>query len=312
MFVHSALRLILQHSRVLVTCLAGRPDSFGERNMKLIGVALILLMLNWQWVWAVTTFKFETKELDSDVPRLETMTLTADVDKRRLRVDSGTDTSIVYRDDLPEKVVLVMDHANRSTQKINRQWVKGMSHQMSQMVQKLQARLQDLPPEVQKRFQQMQNQRLLKMDQFPARPPAQIKYTKKRGSVGLYECTWYEVIRGTGVTKICATAWDKVKYSRATFELFQEMIEFKRDMIFSFMAEMPGHSPDSDQMNMVLEINMKQGFPVQMDTYKRGKLVRSAQLKSVKKTSPGNAFFDSPTDYEILVMGRGRMRHRER
>ena len=297
-------------------CLPTSSDLFGEHNMKQMCLAFILTMFSLQSVWAVTTFQFTTKELeDSGTPKVESLTITADVDKRRLRMDPEADTSIVYRADLPEKVILMIDHERRSTRTLNRQQMKDLSAQMSQMMQQVQASLKNLPPEVQKKFRQMQNQPPAAMPKTTADPAAQIKYTKKRGSVGQYSCTWYEVIRGTEITKICATAWKKIKNSRAAFELFQEMFEFQRDMVQVFSRGMPGEGQRSDMMNPVLDIDMKQGFPVQIDTYEQGKLVRSAQLKSVQETSQGTEFFASPNGYDTESFSmdggrKGRMRRR--
>ncbi|MDH3600762.1 MAG: hypothetical protein OEU26_14110 [Candidatus Tectomicrobia bacterium] len=273
--------------------------------MKHIGLILFLAFFSCQSLWAATVFTFKTKDLGSLSSETQQMKITADVDTRRLRIDSDPDDSLIYRGDLPEQTVLIVDHPRRSTQRMNREQMQGMANQMQQMMQQMQAQMKNMPPEVQKKFRDMQTQQQSTDAKMPSGSARTIKLTKKRETVGKYRCNIYEMHRDEMMTEICATPWKQVKNGRAAFELFQEMFELQREMMQAFASGMPRSGPRPEQQqNSMMDIDMQQGFPVQVKLYEKGQLTHSSQLESVAETSQLDAkFFDSPDGYETKSFG---------
>jgi hypothetical protein len=182
--------------------------------------------------------------------------------------------------------------------------MQGMANQMQQMMQQMQAQMKNMPPEVQKKFRdmQIQQQPAGEMSSGPART---IKLTHKRETVGKYHCQIYEVHRGEMMTEICATPWKQVKNGRAAFELFQEMFEFQREVMQAFTSGMRHAGPRPDyQQDSMMDIDIQQGFPVQIKLYEKGQLTHSSQLESAEETSQlGDNFFDPPDGYKTESFG---------
>ena len=206
--------------------------------MKYAGFILFLALFSCPSLWAATVFTFKTQDLKASSPEMQQMKVTADVDTRRLRIDPDPEDSLIYRGDLPEKTVLIVDHPRRSTQRMNRQQMQDRANQMQQMMQQMQAQIKNMPPEVQEKIRDMQKQQH-PAEKIPSGPARTIKLTQKRETVGKYRCKVYEVHRGEMMTEICATPWKQVKNGRAAFELFQEMFELQREMMQAFAGGMP-------------------------------------------------------------------------
>ena len=271
--------------------------------MKHIGVILFLALFSCQSLWAATVYTFKTKDLKSSSSKTQQMKITADVDARRLRIDPDPDDSLIYRGDLPEETMLIVDHLRRSTQRMNRQQMQGMANRMQQMMQQMQAQMKNMSPEVRKKFRAMQQP---PMDaKMPSGPARTIKLTQKHETVGKYRCKVYEVHRGEMMTEICATPWKQVKNGRAALELFQEMFEFQREMMQALSSGMSGSGPRPDpQQNSMMDVDMQQGFPVRLKLYEKGQLTHSSRLESVAETSQlGAKFFDSPDGYRTDSFG---------
>jgi hypothetical protein len=243
---------------------------------------------------------------------MQQMKIVADVEARRLRIDPDSEGSLIYRGDLPEKTVLIVDHPRHSTQSMNRQQMQGMANQMQQVMQQMQAQMKNMPPEVQQKFRDMQMQQQPMGEKGTSGPARTIKLTQKHETVGKYRCKVYEVHRGEMITEICATSWKHVPNGRAAFDLFQEMFELQREMMQAFTGGMPHAGSRSDhQQNSMMDVDMEQGFPVQVKLYEKGQLTHLSQLQSVEEASQLDAkFFDSPDGYQTKSFGmQTRMKH---
>jgi hypothetical protein len=188
---------------------------------------------------------------------------------------------------------------------MNRQQMQGMASQMQQMMQQMQAQMPNMPPEVQKKIRDMQMPQPPMDAKAPSGAARTIKLTKKRETVGKYRCKVYEVHRVEMMTEICATPWQQVKNGRAAFELFQELFAFQREMMQAFAGGIAHAGSRSEhQQNSMMDMDMQQGFPVQVKLYEKGQLTHASQLDSVAETSQlGAEFFDSPDGYKTEAFG---------
>ena len=237
--------------------------------MKGMGLTIFLMLLSYQASWAITIFEFKTQ--DAGEAATQPMTVSADVENRRLKLDTDARSTLIYRGDLPEKVVFILDHDEKTAQSMDRKQMQAVSSQMQQMMQQMQAQMKNLPPEMQKRFANMQMNKPPQPAQTDMGPKPKITKTNKRDTVANIPCVIYEMRAQDDVTEVCAAPWNKVKNGRATLELLQEMMAFQRDMMQSMMSGMPQMGKRRQEIDhaMMMGIDIQQGFPCASNSLSR-------------------------------------------
>ena len=274
--------------------------------MKRIGLAVLILFFNCQALWAITIFQFKMQDLSESAAG--EVTIAADVAQRRLKLEPDASTTIIYRGDLPEAVMLMVDHEDKKTRALDRKQMQAVSNKMQQMMQQMQAQMKNLPPELQKRLANMQATQQPMPTQDSMGPKPTIKKTNKHDIVAKLPCTVYEMHDEQNRVEVCAAPWNKIKNGRASFELFQEMLAFQRETMQAMMSGMPqGHQPKGMDQSLMMGLDINQGFPVRVKMFEKDNLTHTGELQSFKEVSevaPG--FYDSP--YETRPMMEGMQR----
>ena len=264
-------------------------------------IALFFVLLSVQPLRAAVVFYVEKTSPSSAQPEQVQLT----VDGKQLRMDAadnatGTSHSVIYRSNRndADKEMMILHHAEKQVMIINRQSVRAMATQMSNMMQQMQGQMKNLPPEVRAKMGNMMPQVGM---QTPDRLNPVIKETGKQDRVNGYACKEHEVLRDDKTHVICATAWRHMPSGREVHAVIQDMNQFVQELLVTFKQASPMMG---DMMTPLVGMEMERGFPVRIREVQNNELVWETQLRNVdKKPSVDATLFEPPAGYRTQRMG---------
>lgn len=274
--------------------------------MSSLCIALFFLFVSVQPLRAAVIFYLEKTSPTSTQP--EQMQFT--VNGEQLRMDGAeeagsTSHAVIYRGDRNEadKTMMILNHAEKQVMIIDRQSVRAMATQMSKMMQQMQDRMKNLPPEVRAQVGNMMPQL---GPHTPDTSKPVIKETGKKDRVSGYACTEYEVLLDDKTHVICATSWRHIPSGQDVHAVVQDMNGFVQELLETFKQSWPMMG---DMMRPLMGMEMKRGFPVRIREMQHGKIVWETQLRHIdEKTRVAPTLFEPPAGYRVQRMG---LRERE-
>lgn len=237
---------------------------------------------------------------NTDLATNKTTSETIMLDNTRLRVDSDTNTSMMFLTDGGRNRMVLLDKAKNEYREMDDQTMKQMADQMSGAMAQMDAAMKNMPPEQRAMMEKMMKG---KMPQAAA-PAVRTVYTAKgSGSVNGFTCTKYEGVKGTEkVSEVCAASPSQIKVTPADFQVFEKMKDF-----FSGMMKAMANSPFGANMQTSLTDPGFQGFPVQTVSFRNGKASDRVELKAVTEMSFSNADFSTGSAKKMDMMPGGQM-----
>lgn len=268
---------------------------------------LIPLALSISNGFAGTVFQFERTDYRRPTPKAETSEMSVDgrlikMDQKSL-ADQPPKNTMIFRGDRGEGgQMIVVDHDKKGYFVLDRQAMSGMTNQMNQAMQQMQAQLKNVPPERRAMIEKMMKSRGGVMGQAqPPRPPAEVTRTDERDMVNGYPCVKYEVTRGgQKVRELWITDWDKVEGGDEAAEAMRAMAKFSEELLSAVSSSVPFKLPESP----FAEIDKMNGFPVSTKSFENGRLSEETTLRSSRRQAIDPAAFEPPSRYKRQTMGR--------
>lgn len=191
----------------------------------------------------------------------------------------GQSQWMLYRDD--QQTVYMVDDAQRSYTKLDKQAAQQLNQQVTQMQKQIEAQLSALPPE----------QRAMMKSMMPAMPQLMEKHNysvKKTGEekqIQSWACQVYTVYdNGEPTDEFCVAPVKKLGVSQSDFELMKRMSTVLGSLAAQFGAG-----------SMAAVIDKLEGMPVAFGS--AGKQPKSVLLR-VGKETPDAARMMLPPDYK--------------
>ena len=256
--------------------------------------------------FAGAVFEFENTDHKQQTPRVETAEMS--VDGRLMKIDqkSSADrppkSTMIFRGDRGESgQMVVVDHARKSYFVMDQQAMSGMANQMNQVMQQMQAKLKNMPPERRAMIEKMMKSRgSVGVQAQPPRPPAEVTNTGERDTVSGYPCVKYVVTRGgQKVRELWVTDWSNVEGGGEAADAMKAMAKFGEELLSATSGNVPFVLPESP----FAEIEQMNGFPVSTKSFHNGRLSDEMRLRSSKRQSIDPAEFEPPAGYKRQVMG---------
>lgn len=217
-----------------------------------------------------------------------TLYLTEDM----LRSDSeGKDhkSSTIYK--VEEEALYVLDHADKSYRKIDREQIEEMQKQMERMRE----RLEQMPEEQKEQMKEMMGSKLEKKGNVKYEGTGDSKKIEPWG-----ECDEYVGKREERtVQRVYTIDRNNLELGEAHFDVLRSMIDF-----ISFLPEgMKKHFPVSEGSEQE-DRNGLEGFGVQWTYFdSNGKKTHELRTKEVNNTELKDSLFEVPEDYQLIEGG---------
>lgn len=212
------------------------------------------------------------------------------LDKDKVRVDAGVspDAYFIYRGD--KKVFWMVNTKEKSYMEMTEKDFEAMFAKMDEAMKKMQAQLENMPPEQKKMMEGM----MAKM--MPGGGSASKTLYKKTGAggmVGGWATDKYEGIRdGAKTSEVWTAAPGKLNLDDKDFQVLKDMAKFFQ----KFAKNMPEMVGD--------KANGLDGMPVKTISFKDGKPHFQSELKEVKKESLAAGLFEVPAGLTMKKMGK--------
>ena len=262
------------------------------RNAGLCLVGLVTLALVAQ---AGTVIQQEGGESGGNQPKQK---LTLYLDAGKLRVDGqspdGKKFAIIFDQD--KQVVWNIMPDSGSYMEITAAQIEGMSAQMSQAMQQMQAQMARMPPEQRKMIEDMMKQRM--GGAASAAPAITVQEKGKGEKVGPFNTTRYEVqTNGQRSSEVWAASASELHLQDSEFKTFQAMAKFYEPMT----RNLPKGSWSAGPLQQI------QGFPVKTVVYDGQRPSYEWAVTNVEQRSLESSLFTLPSGLrkqEMMPPGR--------
>jgi hypothetical protein len=233
-----------------------------------------------------------------DVEANKTATQEMLVDANRFRVNTDANNSVLFLTDGGRNRMVMLDKARKQYREMDESTMKQMGQQMSGVMAEMQKKLEGMTPEQRAMVEKMMKGGVGNMAKSAPRP--RTVYTAKGGgSVNGFACTKYEGMRaGQKVAEVCAANPSVLRLGASEYQVFEKMREFTgglQDAIAN--SPFAGASSDFGEMTD----RGFEGFPIQVISYRAGKVTSRRELKLAEETSLTNDDF-SLGDAKLVTM----------
>ncbi|HEX9639061.1 MAG TPA: hypothetical protein VGB99_16130 [Acidobacteriota bacterium] len=234
----------------------------------------------------------ELTAIEKDLPdgQPSTTRVQVDVDKIRIDARSGSDPQIViFRGDLQK--LWIADPQDQSYIEISQQQIQRMSDQigsrMHEMQQRMQERLQNVPPEQRAMIEDMMKNRMGGASPGPA---ARTSYERVATAEKVHDwsCDKYVGTRNQLKTvEVWTTGWEQLGLSAADFQALQQMGRFFEGLSSRFSEPfLQVGSTDWEQQQGY------PGIPLRRIEYQQGVAKRESSVQQVTKKSLAPELFE--------------------
>lgn len=194
--------------------------------------------------------------------------------------------------DSRQKEMTAIDHKEKSYVNIDINKIEQMSAQANQMMQqmreKMEAQMQNLPPEQQEQFQSMMKQMghgaiEIKKNTETVRP------TGRSETISGLKCKIIEVYQsGIKESESCIVPISKIGISASDYQTLKQFFEYQGDMVKRFGGE------EQNFNRYILDQNL---MPIKIVKYKGQKVVSTSTFKVTDKKPPSGAL-SIPSGYK--------------
>jgi len=232
-------------------------------------------------------------------PGKDKMKFTMFVEGGKIRVETtmadGRKTIAIFDGD--KQVMWMLQPEQHTYMEMNAASMEGMSQQLAQAQQKMQAAMANMPPE---QRAQMEKAMAGRGGMGGASAPKTITFQPKGGTdhVGKFTCTLYtELTNGQRTAELCATSLDQVPFKEADLRAFKAMAKFGESM--SKMGGRGGYTPPS--------VEQLHGYPVHSVQYDGARATYEMTVLSIDQKSVDPGMFAIPAGYtkQDMMGGRG-------
>lgn len=239
--------------------------------------------------------KLETRDKDGGLLQTGTLDIS---DADRLRMDIGLDasgenpkSSSIFRGDL--EAVIMIDHANRSFVRMDKQMLDSVAAQLINLRQTLMDRIKDLPEDQRAKAEQYL-QKNLPSQSDEGTASFETRSVGRDGELEKYE-VWYGENKQR---EIWVSDLTTLGVSARYLPVFEKMSRFYENILKAFSSN-PAFS--SAAANPFVGFSGINGFPVRIREFESG---NETSVSTVGETELTDADFEPPTDYQEMRLDR--------
>ena len=234
---------------------------------------------------AGTVIQQEGGESGSSQPK-QKVTLFIDAGKLRVEGQNPDGKKFIVIFDQDKQVVWNILPDNGAYMEITAAQVEGMSAQMNQVMQQMQAQMARMPPEQRKMMEDMMKQRMGGAAAGSAAPTIIVQEKGKGEKVGSFTTTHYEVqSNGQRSSEIWAASTSELHLRDSDFNTFQAMAKFYEPLA----RNAPKGSWTAGPLQQI------QGFPVRTVVYEGQRPAYEWAVTNVEQRSLESSLFTLPT-----------------
>lgn len=254
---------------------------------------------------AGSVLELEMKEYYDDPPVVSTIAISTEGRSSRMEVTTaGRQESggMIYRGDSEDMVAI--DHGKREYYVLDQASMERMAEQLGGAMEEMQKALESMPPDQRAMAEQMMKQHMPESVQQPAGPPATLHATGEDGSVGGYDCAYYDVRReNVKIRELCVTSWDDLPEGRSLADAMLEMAQFFERMAAAF-SESAGLNVMGGQQEIFAHMQELDGYPVlTRELDEAGEVASETVLQSANTRNLDASLFEPPADYAEMNLG---------
>ncbi|MBI2818939.1 MAG: DUF4412 domain-containing protein [Acidobacteria bacterium] len=173
--------------------------------------------------------------------------------------------------------------------------MQGVSAQMQQAMQQMEAQMADMPPQQRAMMEQMMKQRMGGM--AAAAPVEKTVREKARGEkVGQFTCTRYEILTGGQLSQeVCAAPAGALQVDTSAMETFKALAKFYEPLT-RMVPSTTGNWSAPSGMDQI------QGFPVQTVMYSNQKPTSEWRVEKIENRSLEASLFELPAGLKKTPM----------
>lgn len=263
--------------------------------MNIIFPVVIFIFLICTKTFAGVIITTEDKKLSAAPPRIETSKIY--IEGKKMRIETGlsgrgSNDVMIYRGD--QNLILNINHQRKSYMVMDKQAMKDMAQQMSQMMKQMEERMAQMPPEQRKTMEEVMGRGMPQAPQPPPQAETEIKNTGKKDKINGYRCTWYDVSRaGQKKQEMCVSDLKEIGIKKETFEVFKDMAKFFKEL----MASIQTGPMSRRHENPFMEFEKLDGFPVLMRNFQGSTVSMETIFKSAEHKKIDKALFEAPPGY---------------
>lgn len=255
--------------------------------------------------FAGSVLKLEMKEYYDDPPVVSVIEISTEGRSSRMEVTTvGRQESggMIYRGKSADMVAI--DHGKREYYVLDQASMERMAEQLGGAMEEMQKALESMPPEQREMAEQMMKQHMPEQMQEPAGPPATLHATGRKGSVGGYDCAYYDVRRAdVKIRELCVTSWDDLPDGRSMAGAMLEMAGFLDRMAAAF-SEGAGMDVMGGQQEIFAHMQELDGYPVlTRELEESGAVASETVLQSADTEDLEASLFQPPADYAEMNLG---------
>jgi hypothetical protein len=202
------------------------------------------------------------------------------VDSTRIRVNTGSSTSMLFLTDGGRNRMVTLDRNRNEYREMDQQYMDQMAKQMNSAMAMMEEQMKNMPPQQREMMEKMMKG---KMPQMAAQPQVPTIYTAKGSdTVNGFACTKYEGTRnGEKVAEVCAASPAALKFVAADSEVFEKMREFMSGYVRALQNSPLARMYNSEGSSAITETGFK-GIPVRQIRFRGGKPEQLVEFKTVE------------------------------